>query len=74
MEEQWSRLQQALATCFNDDVTFKDGIENPFLLRLMNIVTDASAKTSDIFAGYVDALRTAQANGIDNPWLPSPLH
>lgn len=72
MEEQWSRLQQALATCFNDDVTFKDGIENPFLLRLMNIVTDASAKTSDIFAGYVDALRTAQANGIDNPWLPSP--
>ena len=29
MTEQWSRLQFALTTYFTDDVTFKEGIENP---------------------------------------------
>jgi len=72
MIEQWSRLQLALTTCFNEDVTFTEGIENPFLHRLMSIITDPSAGPNDIFAGYADALRTAQANGIDTPWLPAP--
>ncbi|MFS9544921.1 ATP-dependent DNA helicase RecQ, partial [Klebsiella pneumoniae] len=72
MIEQWSRLQLALTTCFNEDVTFTEGIENPFLKRLMNIITDSSAGQNDIFAGYADALRAAQANGIEEPWLPSP--
>ncbi len=57
MIEQWSRLQLALTTCFNEDVTFTEGIENPFLKRLMNIITDSSAGQNDIFAGYADALR-----------------
>ena len=35
MEEEWSRLQQALTTCFSQGVTFKDGIENQFLLELI---------------------------------------
>lgn len=72
MIEQWSRLQLALTTCFNEDVTFTEGIENPFLQRLMSIIIDPSAGPNDIFAGYADALRTAQANGIDTPWLPAP--
>ncbi|EJH7015145.1 ATP-dependent DNA helicase RecQ [Salmonella enterica] len=72
MIEQWSRLQLALTTCFNEDVTFTEGIENPFLKRLMNIITDSSAGQNDIFAGYADALRAAQANGIEEPWLPCP--
>lgn len=72
MTEQWSRLQLALTTCFNEDVTFTEGIENPFLKRLMNIIIDPSAGSNDIFAGYADALRAAQVSGIENPWLPSP--
>lgn len=72
MEEQWSRLQQALTTCFSEDVTFKDGIDNPFLRRLIHIITDTSAGTSDIFAGYADALRAARVAGIVSPWLPFP--
>jgi hypothetical protein len=57
MEEEWSRLQQALTTCFSQGVTFKDGIENQFLNRLIQIITDASAGHGDIFAGY-DAMRS----------------
>lgn len=72
MTEQWSRLQSALTTYFTDDVTFKEGIENPFFLRLMNIIIDPSAGLNDIFSGYSDALRTAQVSGINDPWLPSP--
>lgn len=72
MTEQWSRLQFALTTYFTDDVTFKEGIENPFFLRLMNIIIDPTSGLNDIFAGYADALRTAQVNGIEDPWLPSP--
>lgn len=72
MEEQWSRLQNALTTCFSNDVTFTEGIDNPFLKRLIKIVTDADAGTSDVFAGYADALRAALANGIEAPWLPFP--
>ena len=56
MEEEWSRLQQALTTYFSQGVTFKDGIENQFLNRLIQIITDASAGHGDIFAGYADAL------------------
>lgn len=48
MEEEWSRLQQALTTCFSQGVTFKDGIENQFLNRLIQIITDASAGHGDI--------------------------
>lgn len=72
MTEQWSRLQFALTTCFNEDVTFTDGIENTFLKRLMNIIIDPSAGSNDIFAGYADALRAAHVSGIEDPWLPSP--
>ncbi|ELY5912816.1 TPA: ATP-dependent DNA helicase RecQ [Cronobacter sakazakii] len=72
MEEEWSRLQQALTTCFSQGVTFKDGIENQFLNRLIQIITDASAGHGDIFAGYADALRAAHASGISAPWLPLP--
>ena len=72
MTEQWSRLQFALTTYFTDDVTFKEGIENPFFLRLINIIIDPTAGLNDIFAGYADALRTAQVSGIEDPWLPSP--
>ncbi|XIY73788.1 hypothetical protein AB2F06_01025 [Escherichia coli] len=50
MEEEWSRLQQALTTYFSQGVTFKDGIENQFLNRLIQIITDASAGHGDIFA------------------------
>lgn len=72
MEEEWSRLQQALTTCFSQGVTFKDGIENQFLNRLIQIITDASAGHGDIFAGYADALRAAHVSGISEPWLPLP--
>lgn len=72
MTEQWSRLQLALTTYFTDDVTFKEGIENPFFQRLMNIIIDPSAGLNDIFAGYADALRAAHVSGIADPWLPSP--
>lgn len=72
MEEEWSRLQQALTTYFSQGVTFKDGIENQFLNRLIQIITDASAGHGDIFAGYADALRAAHASGISEPWLPLP--
>ncbi len=31
MIEQWSRLQLALTTCFNEDVPLRKGLKIPFL-------------------------------------------
>ena len=64
MHAQWNRLLQGFPHVSSDE--FPD----PFLRRLMIVLSDPRSGTADKVKAYYDALASAHAHCLDAPQLP----